>query len=78
MSATTRITLALPTDQVAELRTTDNVSSYVAEAIARKIRHQLIAEDLRRYREEQGPFTDAELSAARARILGSGGAASAG
>ncbi|WP_354641658.1 type II toxin-antitoxin system CcdA family antitoxin [Kitasatospora camelliae] len=76
MSATTRITVTLPTEQVAELKKlTDNVSGYVAEAVARQIRHQLLAEDLRRYQEEQGRFTDEELSEAHARIFGSGGAA---
>ncbi|GAA0347196.1 hypothetical protein GCM10009540_79360 [Streptomyces turgidiscabies] len=40
---TARITVTLPTEQVAELRkVTDNVSGYVAEAVARQIRHQLL------------------------------------
>ncbi|ELP70963.1 hypothetical protein STRTUCAR8_05840 [Streptomyces turgidiscabies Car8] len=35
--------MTLPTEQVAELRkVTDNVSGYVAEAVARQIRHQLL------------------------------------
>ncbi|EFL26487.1 conserved hypothetical protein [Streptomyces himastatinicus ATCC 53653] len=72
MSSTTRITVTLPTDQVDELRKlTDNVSGYVAEAVARQIRHQLLGEDLRRHQEEQGAFTDEELAEARAKILGS-------
>jgi len=71
MSATTRITVTLPTEQVAELRKlTDNVSGYVAEAVARQIRHQLLGDDLRRHQEEHGAFTDEELAEARARILG--------
>ncbi|WP_320784360.1 type II toxin-antitoxin system CcdA family antitoxin [Streptomyces sp. CRN 30] len=70
MSATTRITVTLPTEQVAELRKlTDNVSGYVAEAVARQIRHQLLGDDLRRHQEEHGSFTDEELAEARARIL---------
>ncbi|AUG79664.1 hypothetical protein CFP65_4948 [Kitasatospora sp. MMS16-BH015] len=78
MAATTRITVTLPTEQVAELRKlTDNVSAYVAEAVARQIRHQLLADDLRRYQDEEGAFTEEELAAAQARILGAGGAASA-
>ncbi|MFD8207206.1 hypothetical protein ACFV2S_12500 [Streptomyces sp. NPDC059695] len=71
MADTTRITVTLPTEQVAELkRLTDNVSGYVAEAVARQIRHQLLGEELRRYEEEHGAFTDEELAAAQTRILG--------
>ncbi|MEV5972105.1 hypothetical protein [Streptomyces sp. NPDC051921] len=74
MADTTRITVTLPTEQVAELkRLTDNVSGYVAEAVARQIRHQLLGEELRRYEEEHGAFTDEELAAARARIFGPAG-----
>ncbi|WP_063735041.1 hypothetical protein [Streptomyces sp. RTd22] len=76
MSSTTRITVTLPTEQVDELRKlTDNVSGYVAEAVARQIRHQLLGEDLRRHQEEHGEFTDEELAEARAKILGSAGQA---
>lgn len=72
MSSTTRITVTLPSDQVAELRKlTDNVSGYVAEAVARQIRHQLLGDDLRRHEEEHGPFSDEELTEARAKIFGS-------
>lgn len=61
MSSTTRITVTLPSDQVAELRKlTDNVSGYVAEAVARQIRHQLLGDDLRRHQEEHKPFSDEE------------------
>jgi post-segregation antitoxin (ccd killing protein) len=71
MAGTTRITVTLPAEQVAELRKlTDNVSGYVAEAVARQIRHQLLGEDLRRHQEEHGAFTEEELSEARARISG--------
>ncbi|MFJ7064485.1 hypothetical protein [Streptomyces sp. NPDC101115] len=71
MADTTRITVTLPTEQVAELRRlTDNISGYVAEAVARQIRHQLLGEELRRYEEEHGAFTDEELAVAQARIFG--------
>ena len=71
MSSTTRITVTLPTDQVAELRKlTDNVSGYVAEAVARQIRHQLLGDDLRRHEEEHGNFTDEELAEAHSKIFG--------
>ncbi|MGW8985714.1 hypothetical protein ACWGQ9_24025 [Streptomyces parvus] len=72
MASTTRITVTLPSDQVAELRKlTDNVSGYVAEAVARQIRHQLLSDDLRHHGEGHGPFSDEELAEARARIFGS-------
>ncbi|WP_069171765.1 type II toxin-antitoxin system CcdA family antitoxin [Streptomyces griseus] len=71
MSSTTRITVTLPSDQVAELRKlTDNVSGYVAEAVARQIRHQLLGDDLRRHEEEHGHFSDEELAEARSKIFG--------
>jgi len=81
MADTTRITVTLPTEQVAELKKlTDNVSGYVAEAVARQIRHELLGADLRGYEDEHGAFTDEELSEARARIFGTtaaGGASAA-
>lgn len=65
----------LPSDQVAELRKlTDNVSGYVAEAVARQIRHQLLGDGLRRHAEEHGRFSDQELAEARVKIFGAGGA----
>ncbi|MFI7443707.1 type II toxin-antitoxin system CcdA family antitoxin [Nonomuraea indica] len=80
MAETTRITVTLPSDQVTELRKlTDNVSGYVAEAVARQLRHELLGADLQRHQEDHGEFTDEELAEARARIFGadSGGSASA-
>ncbi|MFD7418865.1 type II toxin-antitoxin system CcdA family antitoxin [Streptomyces californicus] len=74
MSSTTRITVTLPSDQVAELRKlTDNVSGYVAEAVARQIRHQLLGDDLRRHEEEHGFLSGEEIAEARAKIFGSTG-----
>lgn len=56
---------------MAELRKlTDNVSGYVAEAVARQIRHQLLGDDLRRHQEEHGSFNDDELAEAHAKIFG--------
>ncbi|AJE84102.1 hypothetical protein SLNWT_3726 [Streptomyces albus] len=63
--------MTLPTEQVAELRKlTDNVSGYVAEAVARQVRHQLLGVDLLRHQEEHGAFTQEELAEARSRIFG--------
>ncbi|MER7170000.1 hypothetical protein [Streptomyces mesophilus] len=71
MADTTRITVTLPAEQVRELKKlTDNVSGYVAEAVARQLRHQLIGADLQRYQEEHGAFTEEELAEAEARISG--------
>ncbi|WP_406304357.1 hypothetical protein OH805_20410 [Streptomyces sp. NBC_00879] len=69
MAETTRITVTLPTKDVEALKKlTDNVSAYVAEAVARQIRHQLRDEEFERYEEEHGAFTEEELAEARARI----------
>jgi len=76
MADTTRITVTLPTEQVAELKKlTDNVSGYVAEAVARQIRHQLLGADLRSYEDEHGSFSEEELAEARARVAGAAEAA---
>lgn len=61
--------MTLPAEQVAELKKrTDNVSGYVAEAVARQLRHELLGEDLQRYQEEHGAFTEEELAQAEATI----------
>lgn len=71
MAGTTRITVTLPTEQVAELKKlTENVSGYVAKAVARQIRHQLLGADLRSFEDGHGSFSEAELEEARARIAG--------
>lgn len=71
MSSTQRITVTLPAEQVAELRQrTDNVSGYIAAAVARQLRHELLADDLRGYQEKHGAFTDEELANARDEIFG--------
>ncbi|SPL93573.1 unnamed protein product [[Actinomadura] parvosata subsp. kistnae] len=63
--------MTLPSDQVAELRKlTDNISGYVAEAVARQLRHELLGADLLRYQQEHGEFTEEELAQARSRIFG--------
>ncbi|NEC87848.1 hypothetical protein [Streptomyces sp. SID12501] len=75
MADTTRITVTLPTEQVAELRKlTDNVSGHVAQAVARQLRHQLLGADLLRHEEEHGEFAEEELAEACSRIFGATGA----
>lgn len=79
MADTTRVTVTLPTEQLARLRSlTDDIPGYVAEAVAERMRNHslaeerchLLAEDLRRYEEEHGAFTEEELAQARAEIFG--------
>ncbi|MEV6029572.1 hypothetical protein AB0L65_00395 [Nonomuraea sp. NPDC052116] len=70
MADTTRITVTLPSDQVAELRKpTDNVSGHVAEAVARQPRRQFLGAELLRHQEEHGEFTEEEPAQARSRIF---------
>jgi len=62
----TRITVTLPEEQVQQIRQgTDNISGFVAEAVANRLRWQLIREDLEHYQAEHGAFTDEELRTAR-------------
>ncbi|MCX5196032.1 type II toxin-antitoxin system CcdA family antitoxin [Streptomyces sp. NBC_00249] len=71
MSGTTRITVTLPTEQVEELRKmTDNISGYVAEAVARQIRNELLGRYLDDHEAEYGAFTEAEMADAEARLFG--------
>jgi post-segregation antitoxin (ccd killing protein) len=78
MSATTRITVTLPSEQVAELKKiTDNVSAYVAEAVARQIRHKLLVDELQGHQDKFGAFTQEELDEARNRVFSATGPAAA-
>jgi post-segregation antitoxin (ccd killing protein) len=71
MATTSRLTITLPSEQVEALKKiTDNVSGYVAEAVARRLRQQLLQEELDHYEAEYGAFTEEELAQARAEILG--------
>lgn len=82
MAESTRITVTLPSDQVEAMRAlTDNISAFVATAVGRQVRGMLLDEDLRRFEEEHGAFTEAELAEARAELAaavrtGHGGATS--
>ena len=68
--------MTLPSEQVAALKEiTDNVSGYVAEAVARQIRHRLLVDELERHQSEFGAFTQEELAQARAKIFGASEAA---
>jgi len=63
--------VTLPTELVAALKElTDDIPVFVAEAVARELRHRLTGADLRRHQEVHGAFTEAELADARSRIFG--------
>ncbi|MEV0483267.1 type II toxin-antitoxin system CcdA family antitoxin [Streptomyces sp. NPDC050508] len=69
--ASKKITITVPEELVEAARElTDNVSGYVAEAFARKIRNDLLAEEVRRYEAEHGAFTDEERAEADALLHG--------
>ncbi|MGV9244813.1 type II toxin-antitoxin system CcdA family antitoxin [Streptomyces sp. NPDC003710] len=69
--ATKKITITVPEELVEAARgLTDNLSGFAAEALAAKIRRELLAEDLRRYEEEHGAFTEEEMAEAFARLNG--------
>jgi post-segregation antitoxin (ccd killing protein) len=69
--ATKKITITLPEELVEAARGfTDNLSGYAAEALARKIRNELLAEELRRYEDEHGAFTEEEMTEADALLHG--------
>ncbi|MEU1592080.1 type II toxin-antitoxin system CcdA family antitoxin [Streptomyces sp. NPDC005708] len=69
--ATKKITITVPEELLEAARgLTDNISGFAAEALAAKIRRELLAEDLRRYEEEHGAFTEEEMAEAFARLNG--------
>ncbi|TQK49859.1 hypothetical protein FBY35_0134 [Streptomyces sp. SLBN-118] len=73
-----RISVLLPADVVAAIeKLTNDVPQFVAETVAdrvrtetdaSRVRRQLLREELDRYEEEHGAFTEEELDAARTRI----------
>jgi len=63
---TARITVTLPLDQVQQIRhATDNVSGFVAEAVADRLRLELLRGDLAAYQAEHGAFTPEEREQAQ-------------
>lgn len=69
--ATKKLTITLPEELLESARElTSNVSGYAAEALADKIRHDLLGEELRRYQEQYGAFTEEERAAADALLHG--------
>ncbi|MFI6402697.1 type II toxin-antitoxin system CcdA family antitoxin [Streptomyces sp. NPDC050548] len=69
--ASKKITITVPEELVEAARElTDNISGFAAEALASRVRRELLAEDLRRYEEEHGAFTEEEMAEAFARLNG--------
>lgn len=69
--ATKKITITVPEELVEAARgLTDNISGFAAEALAARIRNVLLAEELRRYEEKHGAFTEEEMAEAFARLHG--------
>jgi len=63
--STARITVTLPLEQVRQIRqSTDNLSGFVADAVANHLRWQLVRQDLEDYQAEHGAFTDEEVRTA--------------
>ncbi|MEO3743794.1 hypothetical protein [Plantactinospora sp. B5E13] len=71
MARTRKVTITLPVELLESMKThTDNVSGYLTELAERAERRRLLREDLDRYQEEFGAFTDAEMAETRALLQG--------
>jgi len=68
--STSRVTVTLPKEQVEHIRqSTDNVSGFIAEAVADRLRGQAIDAYLDAYQAEHGAFTEQELHDAEASLV---------
>ena len=75
MAKTRKVTITLPAELLESMKThTDNVSGYLTELAERAERRRLLREELDRYQEEFGAFTDEEMAEARELLHGSKGA----
>ncbi len=76
MAKTKKVTITLPVELLESMKAhTDNVSGYITELAERAERRRLLREDLDRYQEEFGAFTDEEMAEARALLHGTEGGA---
>lgn len=76
MAKTKKVTITLPVELLESMKAhTDNVSGYITELAERAERRRLLREDLDRYQEEFGAFTDEEMAEARALLHGTEGEA---
>ncbi|MEV0897653.1 hypothetical protein [Actinoplanes sp. NPDC049802] len=71
MARTKKVTITLPVELLESIKAhTDNVSGYLTELAERAERRRLLREELDRYQEEFGAFTDEEMSGARELLHG--------
>lgn len=69
--ATRKITITLPEELIDAARgLTDNLSGYAADALATKVRHELLGQELERYEREHGPIDPAAIADAEAELFG--------
>ncbi len=74
-----RVSISIPegtADAIRDMTGKREFSAFIAEAVERTIRRRLLREDLDRYQEEHGRFTEEELAWAHAALLGEGDASS--
>ncbi|MEV4704076.1 hypothetical protein [Actinoplanes sp. NPDC049316] len=74
MARTKKVTITLPVELLESMKThTDNVSGYLTELAERAERRRLLRDELDRYQEESGAFTDEEMAEARTLLHGTEG-----
>ncbi len=75
--ATRKITITLPEELIEAARgLTENLSGYAAEALAAKVRHELLGQELDRYEREHGPIDPRAVAEAEAELFGRVGSVS--
>ncbi|MFT3969099.1 MAG: type II toxin-antitoxin system CcdA family antitoxin [Micropruina sp.] len=75
--ATRKITITLPEELIEAARgLTENLSGYAAEALAAKVRHELLGQELDRYEREHGPIDPRTVAEAEAELFGRVGSVS--
>jgi post-segregation antitoxin (ccd killing protein) len=71
VARTKKVTITLPVELLESMKShTDNISGYLTELAERAERRRLLREELDRYQEEYGAFTDEEMTEARALLHG--------
>ncbi|GAA2526946.1 hypothetical protein [Winogradskya humida] len=71
MAMTKKVTITLPVELLESMKThTDNISGYLAALAERAERRRLLREELDRYQDEFGAFTDQEMAEAQALLYG--------
>ncbi|WP_106402146.1 hypothetical protein [Actinocorallia populi] len=71
MAKTKKVTITLPAELLESMKShTDNVSGYITELAERAERRRLLREELDRYQDEFGAFTDEEMAEAHVLLHG--------